>query len=217
MITENLLTTTKTARYYTLGNTENNIQNIFFVFHGYGQLAKDFIEIFNKLHNENNLIIAPEALNKFYMRGFSGKIGSTWMTKEDRKNEIKDYVNMINNIFDAISKDMNLSKVSINVLGFSQGTHTAVRWLNSSKIKIDKLILWSGTFPHDIDYLANHNYWKNFNTKIVIGNKDKFISKEKLKDEISFMNKNQLIFDILEFSGKHEIPEEILRNIYSEI
>jgi len=89
----------KTARYFTLGTLSDKIETVWFVLHGYGQLAKDFIDEFSILENNTTYIIAPEAINKFYLRGFTGKIGATWLTKEDRENEIKDYNNFLENVF----------------------------------------------------------------------------------------------------------------------
>ena len=36
--------------------------------------------------------MAPEGLSRFYLEGFSGKVGATWMTREDRLNDIDNYL-----------------------------------------------------------------------------------------------------------------------------
>ena len=50
-------------------------KTIWIVFHGYGQLAKFFLRKFNLLFEDNTLIVAPEGLNHFYLKGFSGRVG----------------------------------------------------------------------------------------------------------------------------------------------
>lgn len=216
MISEKKITTQKTARYFQLGNQIEKTKNIWFVFHGYGELASEFILNFSKLANDETLIVAPEALNKFYLRGFTGKIGATWMTAECRLNEIDDYINMINNVYKQISNSVDNEKVTLNVLGFSQGCHTAVRWLNETKLRISNLLLWSGTFPHDCNYIENSEYWLNVNTKIVMGNRDRLISEEHLNIELEFIQTQDVRFELIRFNGGHKIDHELLLSIISK-
>ena len=213
MIAKSILETKKTGRYYTLGKANPNVYSLWIVFHGYGQLANEFIENFSFLESENTLIIAPEALNKFYLRGFNGKIGAAWMTKEDRENEIKDYVCFIDKVFNEATKKLIMEKCKINVLGFSQGTHTAVRWLDSFHRSIDKLILWSGSFPRDCDYNSNMNYWKSIETTLVIGENDKMITESMVKDNVEYFQKMNLNIKLVEFNGGHEIDEQTLTQL----
>ena len=37
-------------------------------------------------------IIAPQGLHKFYLEGTSGRVGASWMTKENREDDIKNYL-----------------------------------------------------------------------------------------------------------------------------
>ena len=214
MAKENLLITKKTGRYFILGNLDKPIKNIWIVLHGYGQLADEFIKDFEVLNNEATIIVAPEALNKFYFRGFDGKIGASWMTKNNRENEIKDYVNFISSVFNKVMSKVNSSFPKINVLGFSQGTHTAVRWLSNTKIEIDNLILWSGSFPHDCNY-DDKKYWSNINCKLVFGDNDTMINKEKLNSELELFSKQKIQFEVITFNGRHEIKKEPLQRITS--
>ena len=93
---KNHILVTKTARYFTLGELNENTRELWFVLHGYAQLASDFIQDFEGLDNGTRFIVAPEGLNKFYARGFGGKPAASWMTSEDRENEIIDYINYLN-------------------------------------------------------------------------------------------------------------------------
>ena len=217
MITEKLIQTTKTARYCTIGNSEQSIKKIWFVFHGYGQLAKEFIKNFEVIVDDQTLIVAPEALNKFYLRGFNGKIGATWMTKEDRENEINNYVEMIDSIYKEIVKDIDISSIKINVLGFSQGTHTAVRWLDRTNIKVDNLLLWSGTFPHDCNYRDNIEYWSNVKTKIILGTNDRFISEDHHKKELEYLDDRGFNYDLITYENGHEIDLSKLLTIAEKL
>ena len=210
MIKEFKVNTSKTARYFSLGILNRNTKYIWFVFHGYGQLAKGFLREFEVISNKSNFIVAIEALNRFYFRGYTGKVGASWMTKESRDDDIIDNINLINSIYEKIMIEGNKFKVNINVLGFSQGTHTAVRWLDASSIPVESLILWSGAFPHDVDYAENSEYWSNVKTKIVLGNKDKMIDKEMLRRELEFLKIKNLDVELINFQGGHQIDGELL-------
>ena len=52
---EHHLSVTRTARYFTLGSLDNNTQQVWFVLHGYGQLAQFFIRKFEILNDRHVL------------------------------------------------------------------------------------------------------------------------------------------------------------------
>ena len=45
---------------------------------------------FENLNDGSTLIIAPEALNRFYIDGTYNRVGASWMTKEERITDIKE-------------------------------------------------------------------------------------------------------------------------------
>ena len=102
-ISEHHIETTRTARYYSLGSTEGSVKELWFVLHGYGQRAEEFIKNFLPIVHEDILIIAPEALSRFYTRGFAGDVGASWMTREDRMHEIGDHIRYLDNLFTEVS------------------------------------------------------------------------------------------------------------------
>ncbi len=88
----------RSARYHTLGKAHGDVSEVWFVLHGYGQLAGEFIRYFADLDDGSRLIVAPEALNRFYTVSVTSapaaerSVGATWMTREDRERDIADYV-----------------------------------------------------------------------------------------------------------------------------
>ena len=210
MIKQNI-SVSKTARYYLSREISENIKSVWFVLHGYGQLAEDFIRNFEAISNDYTLIVAPEALNRFYWKGFGGRIGATWMTKEDRLNEIKDYINFLNMVYSEVMCNFSTKPTKISVLGFSQGAATACRWVVDSGIKFDQLILWGGTIPPDINNKESEKILEASNLAIVIGDKDEFIDENLIDREIKHLDENKLIYKLIRFNGKHEIKPEILR------
>src|SRR5437868_12076424 len=90
---EHFLDTTRTARYFTLGDPVSAAE-LWFVGHGYGQLASRFLERFRGIDVEGRCIVAPEGLSRFYLTDTptERRVGASWMTREDRLHEIDDYV-----------------------------------------------------------------------------------------------------------------------------
>jgi predicted esterase len=201
----------KTARFYLSGEITDNIRSVWYVLHGYGQLAEEFLLNFEPITNNHTLVVAPEALNRFYWKGFHGKIGATWMTKEDRLNEIKDYVNFLDILYNEVMIKIPGNTIKVTVLGFSQGTATACRWVVNSKIKVDKLILWGGTIPPDIHSIESEKILEASNLAIVVGDKDEFIDENLIDREIKHLDDKKLHYQLIRFNGKHEIKPEILQ------
>lgn len=211
MLKENHILINKTARYFTLGNPNHELKQIWFILHGYGQLAKEFLEEFKPYLQKDKLFIAPEALNKFYFRGFSGKIGASWMTKEDRENEISDYTNFLSSIYNKFLKDISVNHLEVNILAFSQGCHTAIRWLNNTKLPVSKVVLWGGTFPDDVK--MSGSYWKEVNIINVQGKSDKLINRDKLNEQIKGLIDDDIKIKTIEHEGKHELYKSTLEQI----
>ena len=193
----------KTQRYFTHGDLKKATK-LLIVLHGYGQLAEHFIRKFHQLP-ENYYIVAPEAMHHFYLNGSSGRVGASWMTKEDRINNIADNNEYLNNLVDFLQKEKQFSELL--VLGFSQGGATAARW-NAQRKDIDQLILWASVFPPDLEESSFSN---SKNGTFVIGKHDEFYDAAAQDKEIN--KYRSLSFKIVEYDGKHDIDVETLKNL----
>ena len=207
----------KTARYFTLGEATDQIENIWFVCHGYAQLANYFIKNFEPINDKKNSIVAPEGLHRFYWQGFSGKVVASWMTKEDREEDIKDYINYLDAVYSEVLSQFENKKVKINVLGFSQGAATVCRWIENKKPTIDNLILWAGAFPNDMNFKMNSAYFNGIKIVVVIGDTDEFINEQEVQAHENLLKTNKIKFQLIRFKGKHEIHQETLLKLANEL
>lgn len=214
-MTQHTITVSKTARYYTSGNLDANTETIWLVCHGYGQLAEYFIKHFSLLENGKTFIVAPEGLSKFYLDGVTGRMGAAWMTKEDRENEVADYLNFLNKLFDKLFSGVDFRKVKLNVLGFSQGTATVCRWLAQSSVKANRLILWAGTFPVDVDLAIHGARFRAIPVTVVYGHKDEYLEYLKPEDYKKMLDSAGFSYNIVTFEGKHEMNAEVLKTLGS--
>lgn len=209
--TEHHIQTQKTARYYTYGHLSPDTVEIWFVLHGYGQLAADFIKNFSVLNPQKHYVIAPEALSRFYWNGYRGKISASWMTSEDRQCEIDDYIAYLNQLYHHVTDNLPEGcKPNINLLGFSQGATTLSRWFANGKLKADKVIFWSGDLGHDIDWKNIASLYTQTKAFYIYGIQDELISTEYFHAQKQILEQHQVKISIVEFEGKHEIPENIL-------
>ena len=159
-MTEHFLSVTRTARYVVLGDETVAPDEIWFVLHGYGQLAARFARAFAPLAERGGarrrLVVAPEALSRFYVdvpaaaSHVAAKVGATWMTREDREHEIADYVAYLDALAERVLAGAAGPPPALHVLGFSQGVATAARWVARGRVRADRLTLWGGTLPDDL-------------------------------------------------------------------
>lgn len=201
MINQHKIQTIKTANVYTLGDI-NNSKKILIVLHGYGQLAKYFIQKFTQITANGHAIIAPEGISKFYLNGVSGRVGASWMTKEERETEIKDYCNYINQLY----SEFKLKNKKITLLGFSQGGSTAQRVFTSQNY-YERLILCSCTINLE-EFIDKQK------TIFIYGKNDKYFDEK----YISSITQKIKATNIIKFDGDHQINiESINRAIKKEL
>lgn len=209
--------TEKTARYFTLGELTNKTKNIWIVCHGYAQLANHFLKWFESIDKEENFVVSPEALHRFYWKGFDGKVVASWMTKEDRLEDIKDYVNYLDQVALTVISKVDRKKVKLNILGFSQGGSTVCRWVTQSNLKFDSLTLWAGAFPEDIDYFEEKKFFNSLNLHIVIGDEDPFYNEERVEKQKQLLAEKSINYTLIRFKGNHKVLPTPLKELAEKL
>ncbi|WP_347158264.1 alpha/beta hydrolase [Pontibacter chitinilyticus] len=213
---ENKLVIPRTARYYTLGTPSSNIQDLWIVCHGYGQLARFFLRTFNTLNDGRTLVVAPEAPSKFYLNGFSGRVGTSWMTKEDRLSEIKDQSAYLNLLLQEQLEQLP-PDVRVTVFGFSQGGTMACRWLASAQLPVHRLILWAAFFPDDLDLSFGMNTFETVAVAAVYGTQDEFITPEILERQRQLVDALGIRPQVYTFDGGHTLDTDVLQRINRQL
>ena len=214
----------RTARYYTLGPADPDLREIWLVCHGYRQLARRFLSRFADLDDGTRLIVAPEGLSRFYLHdseGSHGKkipIGATWMTREDRENEITDYIGLLDAVLDEVAEDsgreINGREITgLTVLGFSQGAHTACRWVAAGETAVERLILWGAYLPDDFDLERGPDRLGSTELILVRGLLDHYISEEAHASQEARLEELGIPFKTITHAGGHELDPAVLRQI----
>lgn len=201
------------ARYYKLGSLNAQTKQVWLVLHGYGQLAQYFIKKFQKLTDHNICVIALEGLSKYYLSEFTeqgrknNRVGALWMTSENRLMDIENYISYLTTVY---NHELSGFNVPVTLLGFSQGCATVCRWAASGKINFEKLILWAGLFPPDMNFETDKAAFASRKTIMVVGNQDPFVNAERMKEFDMLAHKLGITPEKIVFDGKHEVDEKVL-------
>ncbi len=200
---ERALEVRRTARYFVSGDTER-AGEVWVLLHGYGQLARDFLAGCQALAQPDRLLVAPEGLSRFYATGFFEAPGASWMTREARLDEIRDYVRYL----DAVVEDLG-GPSNVIVLGFSQGAATASRWAALGSVKPQKLICWAGDVAHDLppDALTA------VPVTMVVGDQDKLLTAARRAETFARLDAMDITYTVERFAGGHRMDDETLRRI----
>lgn len=195
----------RTARYHVLGDAAK-ARAIWIVLHGYGQLARYFLNKFEGL-SDDLLIVAPEGLNRFYIDEGHQRVGATWMTREDRDHEIADQVGYLDRLVDELRKQ---SQAPIHVLGFSQGVATATRWSLQGRSRIQRLVLWAGNIPPEPSTAELSTKWSTLRIDLVLGTTDPFAGDKELQAQQARLDAAAIQYQNHRFTGGHVLEPVLL-------
>ena len=207
----------RTARYYTMGGRGGEVREVWFALHGYRQAARRFARRFTVLDAPERMVVAPEALSRFYVDRSSGRhgpehrVGASWMTREDRDNEIADYVGYLDSLADEVARTAAPAARRRIVLGFSQGAHTASRWVVLGRADAQELVLWGAGLATDLSPDALAAGLDGVRVTFVSGASDRFRDTREEAAQDALLEELGVPFSVRIFPGRHEIaPEPLL-------
>lgn len=215
---EHHIKVSRTARYFTVGGDAPVLERVWFVCHGYGQLAADFVRYCSVLDDGHTLVVAPEGLSRFYLDRVMGihdrgaPIGASWMTRHDRLNEIDDYTAYLDALYVRILDEIE-EPVAVRVLGFSQGAATASRWIAQGRATVDRLVLWGGLPPPDVDLFRNTERFSGIRVTLVVGDSDPIVDANEVAAFEERLRSHGVECDTIRFVGSHQLNQHVLRRI----
>lgn len=210
---------TRTARYAVLGEPDSEIREVWIACHGHGQLAGRFIRRFTQLADGSRLIVAPEALSRYYLdnepgpHGPESRVGATWMTREDRLTEIRDYVGYLDALHDHIVEKLDRDAVRLVAFGFSQGAATANRWSTMGHARVDRLILWGSFMPPDLDLAEHAERMRAMDVILVSGEADPFAGPAAAAKATDRLREHEIEHRLVTYPGGHRVEPETLRKV----
>lgn len=209
MISENHIQVTRTQRFFAAGELHAE-GRLIMALHGYGQHPHFFLQKLTVLAGNRSLVVAPEGLHRFYTQGMSGRVGASWMTKDDRLNDIADQYTFINQLL--IQPHWIFAERIL--LGFSQGAAAAVRFFCADEQqRFNRLVLWAGSFPPDLPLPENAERLNLVGIDVVIGTDDEFIKQNDVDDLVQRFEAANVRYRLHTFDGKHDLHEATLRSL----
>ena len=203
-----------------MGSFDASLTEVWIVCHGHGQLASRFLARFIPIEREDRLVVAPEALSRYYLtppqggpHGPNTVVGATWMTSEDREREIEDYVRYLDLLYDEIFSVVPRKGVRLWVLGFSQGTATVARWVARGKADPDRVVLWAGLLPPELTAQDAAALARRAPLTVVLGRQDDFAKPELVAAQESRLKELGISYETVRFDGGHEIVPDTLRSL----
>ena len=132
------------------------------------------------------------------------------MTREDRLVEIEDYVRYL----DEVQREMldrSARDVRVTALGFSQGTATVARWLVHGSARIDRVILWAGLLPPEIDPAGPaRERLMSSDLHLVRGTRDDLLNAGQVAEQAERLTRAGVRCTVLEFEGGHRMDRDTL-------
>jgi len=206
---ERFLRVSRTARYALLGQPGPEVSEVWLVCHGYGQLARRFLEDFEGVNDGSRLIVAPEGLSRFYIDRTQQRVmGASWMTREDRLHEIEDYLGYLELLHDEVQQTLG-RRVPVTALGFSQGVATATRWAAHTRAPVRRLVVWGGTLQPELDL----SVFAKLRVTVVCGEQDELITSKVRDTEAGLWRKVGIDPEVKIFAGHHEVRPEVLAEL----
>lgn len=199
-------------RYYTAGSFTAE-GGLLTALHGYGQHPQFFIRKFTHLAGPSFGVLAPEGLHRFYTKGSTGRVGASWMTREDRLNDIADLNRYLADLHAHTPFDLPKKRV---LLGFSQGTATAVRFFCSAPHLFDRLVLWAGSFPPDLDLPANAAVLNTVGIDVAVGDHDEVVTAEHITEVSELLNRHGVKFRLHRYHGGHDVDADLLSTLIAQ-
>jgi predicted esterase len=215
----------RTARFARVGGEGGAVDQLWIACHGYGQLARFFLRGLRHLAGPGRLLAAPEGLSRFYLTGGEGRphgaadrVGATWMTREDRESEIRDYIRYLDR-FEALLRSGlaggGPGPWGSVVLGFSQGAHTAARWVALGGARPGHLILWGAGLPPDLELSALSDTLRACGGQVTLvrGEGDAAHSDGIVDRDLATLAEAGVSADVRTHPGGHRLDPELLRDL----
>jgi predicted esterase len=182
-------------------------------------LARYFLRKFRGLDDGQTLVCAPEALSRFYLgENQWDRVGATWMTKEDRQHEIEDQHAYLDALLQTLQAQIcpdGGPLPALTLLGFSQGTATAWRWLAHSPLlpsgTLSHLVLWAGSMPPEP--VADPSRWAGLRLTYVYGQQDEYLTDERVAALQTIVAATGADVQYVCYNGGHAIDEAVLASI----
>jgi predicted esterase len=201
------LTVSRHARVGVVGDAAT-ASEAWLVLHGYGMLAQGILHWFRGAQRADRVLIAPEALSRFYTELSDSKraVGASWTTREDLANELEDQFAYL----ERAVAEMVPDAVPLHVHGFSQGVSVGARWCVRTTRRVARLVCWAGAMPEDVTADDLKRVLVHEPLHLVVGDRDTRVPPARVEADASRLGAAGLDVKVHRFDGGHRVDEAVL-------
>ena len=127
-----------------------------------------------------------------------------------------DYLAYLDALYNHLFESIDRRRVTVHVLGFSQGAATASRWTTLGHAEADRLILWAGDLAHDLDLAAHAETLRRLTLTLVVGTDDEFVTPKRLAGLEALLIEHSIPYRLRPFKGPHRMDAETLALLTEE-
>lgn len=178
------------------------------VLHGWGQVAGQFVKVFEPLTKKGILVAAPQAAHQFYTQMEERRVGFSWLTRYQRDQSVSDFVAYMEQFYNMLQETFEVDTERVFILGFSQGVSMAYRTWAHSSLPLQGLIACGGDLPPDI--LEQLDSLRPIQILLVHGRRDENVSPEKVGQAREHLAAAGLRPELFDFEGGHVVPSSAL-------
>jgi predicted esterase len=153
-----LFSTTRTARYISLGGPGPAIQHVWICLHGREQSLRSFASQLVNLDTPERLLILPEGLSRYALPALETSPDmldtvASWFAPDSIEADLPDLANYL----DALAAQVLAGcppGTPVTVLGYGHGAAAACHWLSAGRTPYERLVLYASIFPTEINRQA---------------------------------------------------------------
>ena len=134
------------------------------------------------------------------------------MTARDREREIEDTLHYLDALRQEIL-EQRPQAAPLVVLGFSQGSAAACRWIAEGGLRPDLLVLWGGEVPDDPGMADDLTRWEEARIALVRGERDEWCPRERWDAAEELLARCGHRVERLEFDGAHHLDGPTLQSV----
>jgi predicted esterase len=134
------------------------------------------------------------------------------MTRVERETEITDYIRFLDLVAADLVPRLSPSALRVEVHGFSQGAATAARWAVNGALAVDRLVLWGGGVPPDLD-LAQLRKALGAPLHLMVGDEDPYVSPDAVAREVARLEEASVPHRLIRFPGGHRVDVSALPTV----
>ncbi len=198
--------------YYSVQEPEQEGPHpLLIVLHGFGQVAGQFIKVFEPLAKKGILVAAPQGAHQFYTRQKKGQVGFSWLTRYERDQSVSDFVAYMEQFYRLLQETCEVESQRVFLLGFSQGVSMAYRTWAHGSLPVRGVIACGGDLPPDI--VEQLEGLPPIEILLVHGRQDEEVPPEKAQEALKHFRTHGLKPELFDFEGGHVVPSRALPRI----